>query len=137
MELMQIDKRTGVAQANALLDLTGITGAILARMTSPGQTSSNVLGGHEPKHWGKGRSKEANHLRMWKRLDERERDALVCADMVGAGRRRSLMGSLRPKIETPMLLEKRIRDGDVGMSEHVLDAVCIGLFDLGRFDRRK
>lgn len=137
VELMQVDNRTGRAQANALLELTGITGAIIGRLASAGYTSDLIVGGHAPKHWGKGRSKEANHLRMWKRLDDDERNALLFADMVGAGQRRSLMGALRPKIESQRLLEARIREGDVGMAEHVLDAVCIGLFDLDRFGRTR
>lgn len=128
-EIMQIDGRTGKAQADALLKLSG-TAAISVSLAS----DSGSVAGYTPSEWNKNRPKGPNQGRIIRSLDKKEKERMlkrsVKRDDCGGGR--PLFPSLRPAITCPDALYERAIDGRLGMAEHVIDAVGIGLYHLGR-----
>ena len=102
---------------NAILQVAGAAGAIV-QMLSRFCVSGVFPIAVRPSEWTKGRPKMVNHLRMWNRLSELEA--------------KNLSGSLG--IEPGVLLAC-IRNKDEADLEHALDAVCIGLKVLDRFER--
>jgi hypothetical protein len=103
---------------NAILQVAGAAGTIVERLhTWSGHLAAPIA--VRPSEWTKGRPKKANHLRMWGRLTFYEQQKL--ADSFGMNLD---------------VLYACIRSGDEAELEHALDAVCIGLKVLGRFDRQ-
>ena len=102
---------------NAILQVAGAAGTICERLR-PWLIPDSAPIAVRPAEWTKSRPKKANHLRMWGRLTLVEQCRLA--------------ESLALSIDT---LFACIRYGDEADLEHALDAVCIGLFALGRFDR--
>ena len=103
---------------NTILQVAGAAGSIVTRL-SPWLAPDAAPVAVRPSEWTKGRSKKANHLRMWGRLSFFEQQRL--ADSFGMALD---------------VLYSCIRNGDEADLEHALDAVCIGLKVLGRFDRQ-
>jgi len=104
---------------NAILQVAGAAGTIVARL-SPWL---DVLGDPialRPSEWTGGRPKKANHMRMWGRLTMYEQHKLADACQM-----------------TMTVLLECMRNGDEAELEHMLDAVCIGLKKLDRFDRQR
>jgi len=126
-EIMQVDGRTGRSQANALLQLQGVAGAVCGFVT----TAESF--GYKPSTWNKNRAKSGNHTRILRRLDKHERfDLVYHSEKITDGDKKSLMESLKPKIAGYDQLYERAADEKTGQAEHVLDAVGIGLYHLGR-----
>ena len=114
-----IDGWSNKVDVNAVLQVAGAAGAIvqaLSQFTESGTSPIAV----RPSEWTKGRPKKANHLRMWGRLSV---DEIV-----------QLSDTL--KID-PNVLYSCIKHGDEADLEHALDAVCIGLKVLDRFERER
>jgi len=126
-EIMQVDGRTGRSQANALLQLQGVAGAVCGFVATAGSF------GYKPSTWNKNRAKGGNHTRILRRLDEHERfDLVYNSHKITDGDKKNLMESLRPKIHIYDQLYERAADEKTGQAEHVLDAVGIGLYHLDR-----
>ena len=125
VELMQIDGRTGKAQAAELLRLSGMAGAICALATGE-------VAGYPPSEWNKNRGKGPNHAKILRALSDEEKTTFLEGEKITDGKRKNLCGSLRPKIGHPDQLYSRAVDERTGQAEHVLDAVGIGLYHLGR-----
>lgn len=96
---------------NALLGLSGVAGAVAALL------GSDEVEEVKPSVWTEQRTKPANHIRALKRLTDREIDQLA--------------NSLGHSVE---LLHELCEYGDLADDEHILDAVCVGLYGLGRWD---
>jgi len=125
-EIMQIDGRTGKAQAGQLLRLSGLAGAVV------GEAVDDVSS-YTPSEWNKNRSKGPNHSKILRALEDEEKtDLLVESEKITNGDRKGLFESLKPKIQTANQLYERAVDERTGQAEHVLDAVGIGLYHLGR-----
>lgn len=102
---------------NAILQVAGAAGTICERLR-PWLVANSAPIPVRPSEWTKSRPKKANHLRMWNRLTLVEQCRLA--------------GSLSLPVDTLLAC---IHHGDEAELEHALDAVCIGLFALGRFGR--
>ena len=125
VELMQIDDRTGKAQARELLRLSTIAGAV--------STLGTLSYSYAPSEWNKNRPKGPNHAKILRALTDREKDdLLVEAKKITDGESKSLFKSLRPQITDVHTLYDRAVDERTGQAEHVLDAIGIGLYHLGR-----
>ena len=125
VELMQIDDRTGKAQARELLRLSTIAGAV--------STLGTLSYSYTPSEWNKNRSKGGNHCKILRALTDQEKDdLLVKSEKITDGDGKPLFESLRPQIKEADQLYDRAVDERTGQAEHVLDAVGIGLYHLGR-----
>lgn len=104
---------------NAILQVAGAAGTIVARLmvwSDPLELPIAV----RPSEWTKSRPKKANHLRMWGRLTMYEQQKLA------------------DSLNIPLAaLYACIQHGDEANLEHALDAVCIGLKVLDRFDKQR
>lgn len=126
VEIMQVDDRTGKAQAKQLLRLSGLAGAV--SNFSAGSSHS-----YPPSEWNKNRSKGPNHAKILRALTDQEKDdLLVESEKITDGDGKPLFESLRPQIKEADQLYDRAVDEHTGQAEHVLDAVGIGLYHLGR-----
>lgn len=103
---------------NAILQVAGAAGATVARLQAWSDPLAEPIA-VRPSEWTKSRPKKANHLRMWNRLTLVEQQKL--SDSLGID---------------PDVLYQCIQHGDEAHLEHALDAVCIGLKVLGRFERQ-
>lgn len=102
---------------NAILQVAGAAGTIVARL-SPWLAVLEDPIALRPSEWTGSRPKKVNHVRMWGRLTMYEQHKLADA------------------CQMPMtVLLACIRNGDEAELEHALDAICVGLKVLGRFDR--
>lgn len=125
-EIMQIDNRTGKAQAKQLLRLSGLAGAVSSFSAGPSHS-------YTPCEWNKNRSKGPNQAKILRALTDEETDRLIeRSEKVTDGESKSLFDSLRPPITDSDQLYDRAVDESVGQAEHVLDAVGIGLYHLDR-----
>jgi hypothetical protein len=108
VELMQPDSRSGRAQTLAILGVSLVVGG--ASSVFPWQRVLGVRAGE----WTKGIPKNARALRIWRRLHPEERDVL------------------------PPKLRARLPAADIGsgMTDHMADAIGIGLHTLGRLQGR-
>ena len=105
IERMQADQRTRRAQVASLLDVAAVSGAIVA----VGGWSHVVT--IEPREWSRGLPKTARGVRVMSRLSDPELVALDASECQ----------------------IKEVRAGKVtGATDHILDAVGIGLHYLGR-----
>lgn len=124
-ELMQIDDRTGKAQARELLRLSTIAGAV--------STLGTLSYSYPPSEWNKNRSKGPNQAKILRALTDEEADRLIeRSEKITDGEPKPLFDSLRPSITDSDQLYDRAVDESVGQAEHVLDAVGIGLYHLDR-----
>lgn len=133
IELMQVDGRTGKAQASSILDLAGAGGAIVGLFSADASQAS----AYTPSQWNRNRAKGPNHAKILRALSLYEREKLLKnASIIDSDgkktTRRALWATRRPRIDDYETLYRRAVKTSTGDGEHVLDAIGIGLFHFGR-----
>lgn len=116
-EMMQPRRGEILKNAKSLFQVMGSLGAMMGALSewTPEQITE-VL----PSTWNKSRTKGPNHLRIWERLSEVERQVW-------------LYGTACTEVKFNAMLERELDGrGSLGKREHALEAVGIGLHALWR-----